>query len=138
MNDTPRIDKALAKFENSGSVLFLLLTGCNLERECDNLKQRNAQLEAALLDALKHDECEREHILRSALARAESATPAKHPDTVRLDWLEKTGMCFRGADKLAEQTDDVRWEAWIVGNETEWAYYDARAAIDAAMQGGAM
>lgn len=57
-------------------------------------------------------------------------------DKARLDWLEKRGACFRGADKLAEETGDEKWDNWIIGNETEWAYGDLRAAIDAAKEGG--
>ena len=53
------------------------------------------------------------------LARAESATPAKHPDTVRLDWLLANG------DPLV---------AWI---NTDSIVVESRDAIDAARKGGA-
>ena len=61
----------------------------------------------------------------TALARAESATPAKHPDTERLDWLEGAP-----SERLAE----VRRILWQQRNTCE----ATRAAIDAARkQGGA-
>ena len=62
-----------------------------LAAKLEQAEQRNAELVAALRGALgwleKGGVRSADVALAHALARAESATPAKHPDTVRLDWL---------------------------------------------------
>jgi len=118
------------------------------------LKQRNAELVAALRSAVKwlimiderrsdvpqwlrHDADPRplrmkiEKLLKDA--RAESATPAKHPDTARLDWLEKNRPILWALSQYASG------DYWAVTDqpgytEESWAEYrTARAAIDAAI-----
>ena len=64
-----------------------------------------------------HKELSREHA--ALRARVESATPAKHPDTVRLDWLEEAP---------SERLADVRRIIWQQRDTCE----ATRAAIDAA------
>ena len=101
-----------------------------LVQRTDEVRALEARLEAM---TGQRNECERqfqakvqeEIDLRAALAAAQL-------DKERLDWLEKRGMCFRDADNLHAMTGDKRWQGWVIGNETEWAYSDARAAVDAA------
>ena len=94
-----------------------------LAAKLEQAEQRNSELEAALRGALGWLEkggVRSAHVaLAHALARAESATPAKHPDTVRLDWLEGAP-----SERLAE----VRRILWQQRNTCE----ATRAAIDAA------
>jgi len=71
--------------------------------------------------------------LRASVARAEAATPAKHPDTARLDWLEKNRPILWALSQYASG------DYWAVTDqpgytEESWAEYrTARAAIDAAI-----
>lgn len=110
------------------------------DREIEWLELNNAMLTD---DPSKHKEySEVIAELRATLLAREgeldsmsAALAAAQEDKERLDWLEKRGMCFRGADNLHAMTGDKRWQGWVIGNETEWAYSDARAAIDAAREG---
>lgn len=94
-----------------------------LAAKLEQAEQRNAELVAALRGALGWLEkgvVRSAHVaLAHALASAESATPAKHPDTERLDWLEGAP-----SERLAE----VRRILWQQRNTCE----ATRAAIDAA------
>ena len=109
---------------------------CVLRRERDKAHADLARVTAELehhksvketLDSA-HKELSREHAalrahvaLAHALARAESATPAKHPDTVRLDWLEEAP---------SERLADVRRIIW----QQRDTCMVTRAAIDSAMK----
>ena len=99
-----------------------------LAAKLEQAEQRNAELVAALdyiakwVEADGADEKYDREILRvCALARAESATPAKHPDTVRLDWLEEAP---------SERLADVRRIIW----QQRDTCMVTRAAIDSAMK----
>ena len=90
-----REDKATAEQRNAELVEQLKAYGKYAHDT--TLEDQNAELEAALREIVecvdvdgadeKYDR-EIQRICAIALARAESATPAKHPDTERLDWLE--------------------------------------------------
>ena len=94
-----------------------------MKTRAEQAEQRNAELVAALREYKRLKGCHGEYRAWSdsaeALARAESATPAKHPDTERLDWLEGAP-----SERLAE----VRRILWQQRNTCE----ATRAAIDVA------
>jgi hypothetical protein len=130
MSETPRTDHAAARNKRE-----LHIVSATMERELIFAAQERARLAAAI------------DRLRAALARAEAGTPAgeeptylvphartihTHPDTVRLDWLVGTVGSVAGFSRallLQEQCNSEYGSAeWLIG---------CRAAIDAAMKGGA-
>lgn len=98
----------------------------------EQAEQRNAELVAALRGALGWLEkggVRSAHVaLAHALARAESATPAKHPDTERLVTLLESALKSFAAMPEANpsHTRDGIWALWTDGCNT------LRDAIDAA------
>lgn len=102
-----------------------------MAQDLATLRARIAELEAALRDmrdackgepAMNHQKYDALGIrVNNLLTRAESATPAKHPDTVRLDWLEEAP---------SERLADVRRIIW----QQRDTCMVTRAAIDSAMK----
>lgn len=125
---TAEAEVTLAELVTDGNAVTL---AANLAK----VTQRNAELEAALRDACAKSAgtlttTQILNILDARAESAESAAPAKHPDTELLEWMElnhRTVMAFA----------DGSFSCWSVDGY-EFHGNTARAAIDAARkQGGA-
>jgi len=110
-------------------------------RRADRAEQRVAELVAALPEMIAMARAWRstdgdpatDFVRRlEALDRAESATPAKHPDTERLDWLEN-----RPCNSFASLGIDYSHEERVYRTDainSEGVHPSLRAAIDAAKE----
>lgn len=95
---------------------------------------RNAELVAALRYYVSVKGCHGEYAawpkLKDALARAESATSAKHPDTEIVDWLEKH-LYYA----MVVHEGKVAMES-LKNNGAGWENGELRAAVNAARKQG--
>lgn len=119
-----------------------------LNDERQALRARVAELKREALDRVAHIN-KLEFALafekEQALARSEAATPAKHPDTERLDWMiAYSAFLSHSRDGevcnvwFSQDPDDDSNGAVPAQGYPQKCYGDAREAIDAARkQGGA-